>query len=140
MKRHIIFASHGLLASGVLSSVELILGKQRHIHTLCAYIEEDVDLSRQVTELMAHFPPEDEVIVITDIFAGSVNNEFIRFLARPGFHLLAGLNLPLVIDLLISAQEENTAKYILEALSNSKESIQYCNQSIYNAMPEDKEF
>lgn len=140
MKRHIIFASHGLLASGILSSVELILGKQPDIHTLCAYVDEGVDVSRQVNDLLAHFPDGDEIIVITDIFAGSVNNEFIRFIHRPGFHLLAGLNLPLVIELLISAEEENTLKYINEALINSKESIQYCNQTIQDAMHVDKEF
>lgn len=140
MKRHIIFASHGLLASGILSSVELILGKQHDIHTLCAYIDDGVDISHQVNELMARFSDNDEVVVITDIFAGSVNNEFIRFLPRPGFHLLAGLNLPLAIDLLISMEEENTLKYINEALINSKESIQYCNQTIHDAMHNDKEF
>lgn len=72
MKRQYIFASHGTLASGVLNSVELILGKRDNIETLCAYVEEGVDLSQQVDALMAKIPAEDEVIVLTDIFAGSV--------------------------------------------------------------------
>ncbi len=41
MKRHYIFASHGSFANGLLNSVELILGKQPDIHTLCAYVEEE---------------------------------------------------------------------------------------------------
>ncbi|WP_445991730.1 PTS sugar transporter subunit IIA, partial [Klebsiella pneumoniae] len=90
--------------------------------------------------LMARFPAQDELIVITDIFAGSVNNEFVRFLSRPHFHLLSGLNLPLIIDLLISAAEDNTEKLITEALTNAKESIQYCNQTIASAMTMDKDF
>ena len=90
--------------------------------------------------LLARFPAEDELIVITDIFAGSVNNEFVRFLARPNFHLLSGLNLPLIIDLLISAGEENTEKLISEALTSAKESIQYCNHTIASAMTVDKDF
>lgn len=72
MKRHYIFASHGTLASGVLNSVELILGKRSNVWTLCAYVEEDVDLSQQVDTLIARIPPEDEIIALTDIFAGSV--------------------------------------------------------------------
>ncbi len=44
MKRHYIFASHGTFANGLLNSVELILGKQPDIHTLCAYVEEEADL------------------------------------------------------------------------------------------------
>ncbi len=90
--------------------------------------------------LVARFPAQDELIVITDIFAGSVNNEFVRFLSRPHFHLLSGLNLPLIIDLLISAAEDNTEKLITEALTNAKESIQYCNQTIASAMTMDKDF
>ncbi len=73
------FASHGSFANGLLNSVELILGKQPDIHTLCAYVEEEVDLTQQVEALVARFPAQDELIVITDIFAGSVNNEFVRF-------------------------------------------------------------
>ena len=190
MKRHYIFASHGSFANGLLNSVELILGKQPDIQTLCAYVEEEVDLTlersagsgetavsfyragegglreelltvytltgeareglanigsrfvltQQVEALLARFPAQDELIVITDIFAGSVNNEFVRFLSRPHFHLLSGLNLPLIIDLLISAAEENTEKLITEALTSAKESIQYCNQTIASAMTMDKDF
>ncbi|NHL58970.1 PTS sugar transporter, partial [Staphylococcus aureus] len=108
MKRKYIFARHGRCANGLLSSVELNLGKKPDIHTLCANVEEEVDLTQQVESLVARFPAQDELIVITDIFAGSVNNEFVRFLSRPHFHLLSGLNLQLIIYLLISAAEDNT--------------------------------
>ncbi len=140
MKRHYIFASHGTLARGVLDSVELILGKQTAISTLCAYVEEQRDLTEQVAELMQQIPDEDEIVAITDIFAGSVNNEFVRFLQRPRFHLVSGLNLPLVIDLLISDDEPDTRKLIEEALISSRESIQYCNDTISSAMQADKDF
>ncbi len=140
MKRHYIFASHGAFARGLLDSVELILGKQQNIYTLCAYLDEQRDLTEQVETLIAGLPEQDEVIVITDIFAGSVNNEFIRFLHQPNFHLIAGLNLPLVIGLLISADEPDTEKLIHEALLSCRESIQYCNQTIASAVQADKDF
>ncbi|MDJ4947010.1 PTS sugar transporter subunit IIA [Salmonella enterica] len=140
MKRHYIFASHGTLASGVLNSVELILGKRSNVWTLCAYVEEDVDLSQQIDTLIAQIPPEDEIITLTDIFAGSVNNEFIRYLSRANFHLLAGINLPLVIDLFMSENDGNTTHTIMTALADSKENIQYCNQTITSAMQSDKDF
>ena len=66
MKRHYIFASHGTFANGLLNSVELILGKQPDIHTLCAYVEEEVDLTQQVEALLARFPAQDELIVGND--------------------------------------------------------------------------
>ncbi|HFZ8994910.1 TPA: PTS sugar transporter subunit IIA [Citrobacter freundii] len=140
MKRQYIFASHGTLARGVLNSVELILGKRDDVFTLCAYVEEGVDLSQQVDALMAQIPADREIIALTDIFAGSVNNEFVRYLSQDNFHLLAGINLPLVIDLLMSEEETDTAHLISESLSNSRENIQYCNQTITSAMQADKEF
>lgn len=140
MKRQYIFASHGTLASGVLNSVELILGKRNNVLTLCAYVDEGVDLSQQVDALMAQIPQDAEVIALTDIFAGSVNNEFVRYLSRDHFHLLAGINLPLVIDLFMSEEEGNAAQIISAALMNSKENIQYCNQTITSAMHGDKDF
>lgn len=120
--------------------MELILGKRSNVWTLCAYVEEDVDLSQQVDTLIAQIPPEDEIIALTDIFAGSVNNEFIRYLSRANFHLLAGINLPLVIDLFMSENDGNTAHTIMTALADSKENIQYCNQTITSAMQSDKDF
>jgi fructoselysine and glucoselysine-specific PTS system IIA component len=118
----------------------LILGKQQDIHTLCAYVDENQDVTGQVAELLASLPEQDEVIVITDIFAGSVNNEVIRYLHQPKFHLIAGLNLPLVIGLLISADEPDTEKLIHEALFSARESIQYCNHTIASAVQADKDF
>ncbi|EDD6057509.1 PTS sugar transporter, partial [Salmonella enterica subsp. enterica serovar Typhimurium] len=108
--------------------------------TLCAYVEESVDLSQQVDTLIARIPPEDEIIALTDIFAGSVNNEFVRYLSRENFHLLAGINLPLVIDLFMSENDGNTTHTIMTALADSKENIQYCNQTITSAMQSDKDF
>lgn len=140
MKRHYIFASHGTFAAGILNSVELILGKQNNIHTLCAYINDNDDLTTQVENLLASFSPQDELVVITDIFAGSVNNEFIRFIERPNFHLLAGLNLPLIVEMLIAPQEEALTRLITDSLANARESIQYCNQTIDAALVADKDF
>ena len=53
MKRHYIFASHGTFANGLLNSVELILGKQPDIHTLCAYVVEESYLTQQVEAVYA---------------------------------------------------------------------------------------
>lgn len=140
MNRHYIFASHGNFAAGILHSVELILGEQPRVRTLCAYINEQDDLSAQVDELLQSYSEQDELIVLTDIFAGSVNNEFMRFIHRPHFHLIAGLNLPLIIDMFISESDEATERLISHALENARESIQYCNHTIGQQPIADKDF
>lgn len=82
---------------------------------------------QQVEVLVVCFLVQDELIVIMDIFVGSVNNEFVCFLFCLYFYLLFGLNLLLIIDLLIFVVEDNIEKLIIEVLINVKESIQYCN-------------
>ncbi|PLR41787.1 PTS sugar transporter [Chimaeribacter californicus] len=140
MKRHYIFASHGRFAEGILHSVELILGKQANIHTLCAYLEEEEDVTARIEALMDSFSQEDELIILTDIFAGSINNEFIRFIHRPHVHLLAGMNLPLIIEMLIAPPGGDTAALIGESLSNARESLQYCNQTLHSVELVDRDF
>lgn len=143
MERQYIFASHGAFAAGLLNSVELILGKQPNVQVLCAYTRETSeheDLSQQVEAMLKQFSPQQELVVITDIFAGSVNNEFMRYLNRSHFHLIAGLNLPLVIEMLISPPDWDSEKVINEALASARENIQYCNYTVNNTRMTDKDF
>ncbi|HGF7712671.1 TPA: PTS mannose transporter subunit IIA, partial [Enterococcus faecium] len=45
MERKIILASHGYFASGILSSLELICGKNDRITTIDAYMTPDYNLN-----------------------------------------------------------------------------------------------
>jgi len=139
LERKIILASHGKFASGILSSLELICGKNAAISALDCYIIENFDLKKTIDQLMLE-NENKELIVITDLFGGSVNNEFLRYIKRPDFYLIAGLNLPFLIE--FSTQFANTDKLtelILQSLDNCKESIQFCNES-FDKEVEEEEF
>ncbi|GFK21084.1 PTS mannose transporter subunit IIA [Tetragenococcus halophilus] len=139
MDRKIILASHGKFASGILSSLELICGKNEAISALDCYINENFDLKKTIDQLMLE-NEKKELIVVTDLFGGSVNNEFLRYIKRPDFYLIAGLNLPFLIE--FSTQFANTDKVselILQSLDNCKESIQFCNES-FDKEVEEEEF
>ncbi|GBD80722.1 hypothetical protein TEHD86_0633 [Tetragenococcus halophilus subsp. halophilus] len=139
LDRKIILASHGKFASGILSSLELICGKNEAISALDCYINENFDLKKTIDQLMLE-NEKKELIVVTDLFGGSVNNEFLRYIKRPDFYLIAGLNLPFLIE--FSTQFANTDKVselILQSLDNCKESIQFCNES-FDKEVEEEEF
>ena len=70
---------------------------------------------------------DEELIVTTDIFGGSVNNEFMKYLTRPNIHLIAGVNLPLLFELIMNLESENTVQMIENAVQNAREQLQYCN-------------
>ena len=53
---------------------------------------------------------KEELIVCTDMVGGSVNNGFIKFLGKYPFHLVSNVNLPFLIDLILSLDsfQDNT--------------------------------
>ncbi|MCJ7843249.1 PTS sugar transporter subunit IIA [Lederbergia sp. NSJ-179] len=124
--RYFLFASHGNFADGILHSLELITGKHENIWTINAYVNDGEDLNGQISEVMKRLEAEDELIVVTDIFGGSVNNEFMKLIHDRRMTLIAGLNLPLIMELTMNQQMEDTDKLVKLALDRSKDSIQHC--------------
>ena len=118
--RHIIVATHGKFAEGILDSVRLIMGEHKEVQPFCAFVEQGVNLNDQVDALLSSIPETDEILVAADLMGGSVCNEFIRRLDRPGLHIVAGLNLAANVDLPID-------DVIRSAVELSRESIVYCN-------------
>ncbi|EPH61201.1 PTS system fructose IIA component [Enterococcus casseliflavus 14-MB-W-14] len=138
VKQIVILASHGRFASGILHSLELICGNKQSVIAIDCYVHEAFDLTVTVDTLMETYK-EHEMIVITDIFGGSVNNEFLRYIKQPNFYLIAGLNLPLLIELTTQLNGGGViSETIRQTLANSKNMIQFCNDSAAKEIEEEE--
>ena len=138
MDREIILASHGKFASGILDSLELIYGKNQSITALDCYTDENFDLTESVSQLFMRYK-DKEIIVLTDLFGGSVNNEFLQYINQDHVYLVAGLNLPLLIELVSRLDAEvQTTVLIQQVLTDSKKMIQFCNERINQEIEEDE--
>lgn len=138
MERKLILASHGNFASGILSSLELICGKNDKITTIDTYMTADYNLSEEIKVLM-DLNKENELIVVTDIFGGSINNEFLNYIYTPNFYLVAGMNLPLLIELMTQLEfADSIPEMIKQSLVNSTPTIQFCNETIQNETEEEE--
>ena len=132
MERKLVLASHGKLASGITSSLELICGRQIAIETLDCYLTEDFDLEKEVKNIMNRYHD-------CELVGGSVNNEFLTQIDRPNFYLVAGMNLPFLVELTMQLQQADSLPKLIEAtLETSKQTIQFCNQAITNQMEEEE--
>lgn len=100
VKRFFVIASHHQLADGMRDTLEFIAGENSNIFTLSAYIDNQ-PVDKQVDDLMKHFGSEDEVIVLTDLMAGSVNQKFFAYRNKKHVHIISGINLPLVVSLVM---------------------------------------
>ena len=82
----ILLASHGYLAQGMKSSLEILMGANDRIECLCAYVDDDTrDVAALIDAWMESKDPADSWFVVTDIFGGSVNNEFIAAAGGNGY-------------------------------------------------------
>ncbi|MFD2211423.1 PTS sugar transporter subunit IIA [Virgibacillus halophilus] len=126
--RYLLLASHGNLAEGMLDSLEMITGHHDNIFVISAYKNDESDFKSQLKSVLAQISISDELIIITDIFGGSVNNESLKIMNDKRVHLIAGLNLALVIEL-VTRMNSNifTDELIESSLKNAKDTMIYCN-------------
>lgn len=124
--RHIIVATHGKFAEGIMDSVRLIMGEHKEVRPFCAFVEQGVNLSDQVDALLSSIPETDEVLVAADLMGGSVCNEFIRRIDRPGLYIVAGLNLAMLLEMIANV-DLPIDDVVRDAVELSRESIVYCN-------------
>ena len=96
MKRTIVLASHHRLAEGLKDTLDFISGGGQDIVTLAAYLDNQ-PVEKQVDEVMTAFSADRDVVVLTDMTAGSVNQKFFKYRTRPHTHIISGMNLPLAL-------------------------------------------
>lgn len=125
-----LFASHGPLASGMAESVTFIAGKDKHIDTICAYMDPSASLVQQIEDIFNTYDSNDEIIVLTDLYGGSVNNEFINLLQKRKFYLVAGMSMALAIQMLMTLDENDLETGIKNAVNEGSSSVIYCNDLI----------
>ncbi len=126
------------MADGIKDSLAFISGDAQETIALSAYvdnqpIEEAVDL------LMSGFESEDEVVVLTDLTAGSVNQQFFKYRNRPHTHIISGMNLPLAFQIAMEPQDEYiSVERMREIVEESKNEIKYINDIADDGDDEDE--
>lgn len=128
MKRKIIIASHNHMASGLKSTLEFIAGKQDNVVALDAYVD-DKPIDEIVKQLIEKEDLDTEIVIFTDMMAGSVNQKFFPYRNRPYTHIITGMNLAVVLAMAM----ESTDKYITvgtihRIINESRNALQYVNE------------
>ena len=120
--RRIVLASHGRLAEGMLDSLGMIAGCQEGVQALCAYTDDVPDLKAALGELVGGLAEGDELVIVTDVLGGSVNNEASQFRDVPGVYVVTGMNLGLVLSLALG-DAPTTAQLIEECLVTARSQL-----------------
>ena len=67
--------------------------------------------------------------MLTDILGGSVNNEFMGLLDKYNFHLITGINLALLFEVVTCPAEDLTAN-LPSIVEHAREHIVLCNELV----------
>lgn len=120
--RHILIATHGLLASGARSTMEFLIGNVDNVDYITAYVDGQKPINEQIEEYFAKIPQEDEVVIFTDIKGGSVNQKMIPYCVRENTFLVSGFNLAVLIEVTMTP-EKLTNEFLKAKIEEAREQL-----------------
>ena len=127
-KRKIVIATHGTLAEGFKSALQIIAGAE-NVEAFNCYTSSDFNLQETIQKVMDSKGSEEELFVFTDLFGGSGNNGFVAALKTYDFHLITNTSLGLLIDFILMEPDVETLK---KKFDEKEFNAVYCNDFISN--------
>ena len=115
--RHVLVATHGRMAEGIKTSMEMISGPRENFTFINFYTDDKVDYEALIREYMEKPAEEDEILICTDMFFGSVSQMFVPYLKRKNVYMLTGINLPALLE--VAFFEEALSKEVIEAFAKT---------------------
>ena len=93
-------ATHGRMASGMLSSIEILYGtKPKNLTVFDAYVDEK-KLSDEVNQFINKTNQNEIKVLMSDIYGGSVCQELIKYIEYENTFVITGTNLGILLSLL----------------------------------------
>ncbi|WP_294451453.1 PTS sugar transporter subunit IIA [uncultured Gemmiger sp.] len=115
----IFLSSHGRFASGIRSSCEILMGPSDNLTVFDAYLD-DTSVQQHLDAFYETVGTEDQVLLCSDLYGGSVNQAMYTYLGRPNTRLVAGVNMSFMMNIL--AEEDGLSDERLdEILQESRE-------------------
>ncbi|KGR73105.1 PTS sugar transporter subunit IIA [Streptococcus phocae subsp. salmonis] len=112
MKRKFLIGSHGKLASGLKSSIDILTGRGEEIQTIDAYID-DSDYTDQLASFIAGVEADEQALIFTDLLGGSVNQKVVTAVMNSGkdnIFLISNSNLATLLSLMFLKPDEAITK------------------------------
>ena len=123
LDKKIVLASHGDLANGMLSALEMIIGKTDNVYAfgLSQYDSPEL-ISQEVEQIRS-----DLLIVVCDLKGGSVYNRLIELSVKENTLVVSGMNLGMILELVLTHFDENYRTQIESIVEMSKSGIELFN-------------
>lgn len=122
----LIITGHGKFASGLMSAVEVIAGKQQNVQAIDFLVE---DSSEGLWEKISQAAKEmkvDGILFLTDISGGTPFNTSVLISKKLEFpcHILSGTNMPLIIEAVFSRDAMSLDDLVSAVMNSDQVKIQ----------------
>ena len=119
----IILATHGNFATGIQQSASMIFGEQPNVAAVTLQPNEGPDdVRKKMEEAVASFEDPEQVLILVDLWGGTPFNQANGLIAghEDTWAIVAGLNLPMLIDAYASRMMMDTAQKKVAATSDGQ--------------------
>jgi len=124
-----IIATHGNLGKELVNTVQLITGLGKEFNYLSMKEDtSDEEIKNSLKTLIADLKDEDSILILTDIFGGSITNICTNYITNKNVHIVTGVNLPMLLELVNLQKDTPINEMIKSLVTQSKESIIYINK------------
>lgn len=123
LNKKVVLASHGDLANGMLSALEMIIGHTDDIYSfgLSQYASPEV-ISQEVEKIES-----DLLIIVCDLKGGSVYNRLIELSVKEKVLVISGMHLGMVLELVLTNFDENYRLQVESIVEASKNGVELFN-------------
>lgn len=124
----IVIVTHGNFGVEILNSAEMIIGNQENVCAISFMPGESFeDLIGKVRIAIEEMKKNEGILVFVDIYGGSPFNSVLRLIDEYGLQCIAGLNLPILIEALLSRDCMDLEQLKDRCLTQCMESIKDIN-------------
>ena len=95
-----VLVTHGALAEEFVAALQHVVGAQDNVASVCIGPDDDMEARRtQILEEVTRVDSGQGVVLLTDLFGGTPSNLAISIMENANVEVIAGVNLPLLIQL-----------------------------------------
>jgi PTS system mannose-specific IIA component len=127
----IVLVTHGRLADEFVSALTHVVGPQERIGTVCIGADDDMEQRRaDIIDTIARVNTGDGVVLLTDMFGGTPSNLAISVMNETGAEVIAGVNLPMLIQLARARETCDVAVAVARAQEAGRKYISVASQHL----------
>lgn len=133
--KNIILVTHGDFAKGILTSLELVIGKTGYIDFVSISAQETIpDITAMIEAKINGFHNHGTTVIISDIAGGSTTRAAMELIGRKErVYLITGLNLGLLLEvamLPLCGEEQSDRQALRNAIESAKNTISLVNDTM----------